>query len=277
MTEVQIFEHQIFGTIRTVETNGKILFCGKDVASALGYSNPTKAVTMHCKGVSKMGIPTKGGMQNLNFIPEGDIYRLIVSSKLPEAEKFEIWVFDEVIPQIRKTGGYIPMTTANATPLTDEQIMAQALLIAQRTIEAKNQEIAKQNCELIKANDKIEEMEPKADYYDTILKAENLISITCIADDYGISGQKLNKLLHEWGVQYKKGDKWYLYDKHKGLGYVGNSTYDSNHKDGSPAAFSHMMWTQIGRKFINGLMKDHGYFTIAEQAEQVLLAATCQI
>lgn len=89
MNKIQIFEHELFGTVRTVRTNGKILFCGKDVASALGYSNPTKAVTTHCKGVSKMGIPTKGGKQNLNFIPEGDIYRLVVSSKLPEAERFE--------------------------------------------------------------------------------------------------------------------------------------------------------------------------------------------
>lgn len=284
MNEVQIFEHEIFGTVRTVETNGKILFCGKDVATALGYSNPTKAVTMHCKGVSKVGIPTKGGNQKLNFISEGDIYRLVVSSKLPEAEKFETWVFDEVIPQIRKTGGYIPTVTANATPLTDEQIMAQALIIAQRTIATCNQELAatkqtlaQKDCELIKANDKIQDMEPKVDYYDTILKAENLITISSIADDYGMSGKALNALLHEWKVQYKRGDKWYLYDKYKGLGYVGNTTYDGTHKDGSPAAFSHMMWTQLGKKFINGLMKEHGYQTIAEQAEQVLLAATGEI
>ena len=150
-------------------------------------------------------------------------------------------------------------------------------IIAQKTIESRNQEIAKKECELAEANNKIEEMEPKADYYDTILKAENLITITNIADDYGISAVKMNQLLKEWGVQYKKKDRWYLYDKYKGLGYVGNNTYEGIHTDGTPAAYTHMLWTQLGRKFINGLMKSHGYLTIAEQAEQVLLSATCQI
>ena len=104
MSEMQIFENTEFGTIRTLEENGKILFCGRDVAKILGYAKPENAISAHCKGTLKRGILTQGGEQTLNFIPEGDLYRLIVNSKLPSAEKFEHWVFEEVLPSIRKHG-----------------------------------------------------------------------------------------------------------------------------------------------------------------------------
>lgn len=103
---IQIYQNEQFGAIRTIEENGKVLFCGSDVAKALGYANPRKALGDHCKGVTKRDTLTDGGAQSLSFIPEGDLYRLITHSKLPTAEKFEKWVFDEVLPSIRKTGGY---------------------------------------------------------------------------------------------------------------------------------------------------------------------------
>ncbi|MGL4848970.1 MAG: BRO-N domain-containing protein [Clostridium sp.] len=84
--------------MRTLQIEGKPYFVGKDVAEKLGYSNPTKAVSTHCKGVSKMGIPSTGGIQQMSVIPESDLYRLIIKSKLPEAEKFEAWVMEEVLP-----------------------------------------------------------------------------------------------------------------------------------------------------------------------------------
>ena len=111
MNELKIFESKEFGSIRTFEQDGKYLFCGTDVARALGYSIPSKAVNTHCKGVSKMEAPTSGGVQKLLFILEGDVYRLIVHSKLPSAERFERWVFDEVLPSIRKYGAYMTDTT----------------------------------------------------------------------------------------------------------------------------------------------------------------------
>lgn len=104
--QLQIFNNEQFGQVRTIEENSRILFCGSDVAKALGYAIPTKAVNTHCKGVSKMEVPTNGGTQQMLFITEGDLYRLITHSKLPSAEKFEAWVFDEVLPSIRKTGSY---------------------------------------------------------------------------------------------------------------------------------------------------------------------------
>lgn len=104
---IQKFNCTEFGEIRTLkEADGKVLFCGKDIAAALGYSNTRDALSRHCKGVVKRDILTEGGEQELSFIPEGDVYRLICNSKLPSAEKFERWVFDEVLPTIRKTGNY---------------------------------------------------------------------------------------------------------------------------------------------------------------------------
>lgn len=106
MTELQIFENPAFGEVRTIEEDGKVLFCGKDIAAALGYSNTRDALSRHCKGVVKRDTLTPGGMQAVAFIPEGDIYRLAAKSELPGAEKFESWIFDEVLPAIRKHGEY---------------------------------------------------------------------------------------------------------------------------------------------------------------------------
>lgn len=104
--EIQIFQNKQFGQIRTIDENGKVLFCAKDVAEALGYSNTRDAINRHCRGVVKRDAPTSSGNQSMSFIPEGDIYRLAASSELPGADSFESWIFDEVLPAIRKTGTY---------------------------------------------------------------------------------------------------------------------------------------------------------------------------
>jgi len=112
MNELQIFNSGEFGNIRTAEIDGKPYFVGTDVAKALGYNNPRDAVSRHCKGVVKRDTPTSSGIQSMSYINEGDLYRLIMKSKLPSAEKFESWVMDEVLPTIRKTGSYRkPLTT----------------------------------------------------------------------------------------------------------------------------------------------------------------------
>lgn len=118
MNELQIFNSEEFGEIRTIEIDGKPYFVATDVATALGYVNPRKAVNDHCKGVTKRDTPTSSGVQSMSYINEGDLYRLIMKSKLPSAEKFESWVMDEVLPTIRKTGGYSkPMSTAEQIKL----------------------------------------------------------------------------------------------------------------------------------------------------------------
>lgn len=106
MTEIQTYTNAAFGSVRVLYEDGKPLFCGTDACKALGYKNQSKALNDHCKGVTKRYIPTGGGKQQANFLPEGDLYRLITHSKLPSAEKFEHWVFDEVLPAIRKNGMY---------------------------------------------------------------------------------------------------------------------------------------------------------------------------
>ena len=118
MNELQIFNNPEFGEIRTIEIEGKPYFVASDVAAALGYANPRKAVSDHCKGVTKRDTPTSSGVQSMSYIGEGDLYRLIMKSKLPSAEKFESWVMDEVLPSIRSTGYYAkPLTTAEQIKL----------------------------------------------------------------------------------------------------------------------------------------------------------------
>lgn len=125
MNELTIFSNEEFGEIRTIIINGKPYFCASDVAKSLGYSNTRDAVSRHCKGVEKHDIPTKSGNQIVSFISEGDVYRLIMKSKLPSAEKFESWVMDEVLPTIRKTGGYVNnvdlMVNTYFSDIPDEQ------------------------------------------------------------------------------------------------------------------------------------------------------------
>lgn len=137
MNELQIFNSEEFGEVRTIEIDGKPYFVGTDVAKALGYNNPRDAVSRHCKGVVKHDTPTSSGVQLMSYINEGDLYRLIMKSKLPSAEKFEIWVMDEVLPTIRKTGSYQkPMTTAEQI-----QLLAQGNVELKEKIEAVNDDL----------------------------------------------------------------------------------------------------------------------------------------
>ena len=133
MNNLQIFNNAEFGEIRTVDVDGKIWFVASDVAKALGYAKPTNAVTMHCKGALKQGIPTNGGTQQMNVIPEGDVYRLVAHSELPSAERFESWVFDEVLPTIRQTGQY----NIKAQIDTSKEMRAEAMLNNSQTRKAK--------------------------------------------------------------------------------------------------------------------------------------------
>ena len=111
MNEVQIFNNADFGEIRTIEEGSTVLFCGSDVARALGYSNPRDAISRHCRGVVKRDTPTESGMQEMSFIPESDLYRLVFGSKLPTAERFTDWVTEEILPTIRKHGAYMTPDT----------------------------------------------------------------------------------------------------------------------------------------------------------------------
>ena len=185
MNELKIFKKEGFGEIRTVEIEGKPFFCGTDVAKALGYTNPNKAVNDHCRAITKCSTPISGKMQEINFISEGDLYRLIVSSKLPTAEKFERWVFDEVLPSIRKRGGYIN----GQSEMSPEELMAKALQVAPTTLEeqeARIKTLTAQNSALIVEK---QMLQPKADYFDELVDRNLLTNFRETAKELGI-GQK---------------------------------------------------------------------------------------
>lgn len=188
MNELQIFNSEEFGQVRTVEINGKPYFVANDVAKALGYVETAKAIRTHCKGVSEMDIPSKGGIQCMKIIPEGDIYRLIVRSKLPSAEKFEKWVFDEVIPSIRTNGGYI----ARQETLSDEDLMAKAILVAQKKIKERDQIIEQQKA-------KIEQDRPKTIFADAVSASHTSILIGDLAKLICQNGYQIGqKRLFQW-------------------------------------------------------------------------------
>lgn len=164
MNELQIFNSPEFGEIRTIEENGKVMFCGSDVARALGYVKPQNAISTHCKGALKRGTLTERGMQQLLFILEGDLYRLIVNSKLPSAEKFERWIFDEVLPAIRKHGAYMTPEKLEEVILNPDTMIK--LCTALKDEQDKRKALEASNAALIVDN---AVMQPKADYFDELV------------------------------------------------------------------------------------------------------------
>ena len=203
MNELQIFNNEEFGSVRTITKDGKTYFVGNDVAKALGYSETAKAIRTHCKGVSEMDIPTNGGVQTMKMITEGDIYRLVIKSQLPQAEKFESWVFDNVLPSIRKNGGYI----AGQETLSDEELMAKALLVANNKIKERDAIIERQQA-------KIEADKPKTIFADAVSTSHTSILVGDLAklicqNGYQIGAKRLFSWLRDNGYLIKrKGADW---------------------------------------------------------------------
>lgn len=202
MNELQIFENPEFGKIRTIEEEGKVLFCGADVASALGYKNASKALGDHCKGVTKRYTLTAGGRQSLSFIPEGDIYRLAARSELPGAEKFESWIFDEVIPSIRKRGGYI-------TPDTIENLISNPDTIIQLATALKEEQGKRKALEAANSALAVDKqiMQPKADYFDELVDRNLLTNFRETAKQLNVKEKAFIRFLLE---------KKYIYRDQKG-------------------------------------------------------------
>ena len=251
---METFSSQEFGSVRIIEEDGKYLFCGIDVASALGYSKPRNAITAHCRYALKRGVPhpqAPDKLMEMFFIPEGDVYRLIVQSKLPSAERFESWVFDEVLPTIRKHGAYVTDTVLNNPDLLEQALNAlQAKREKRAELEAKN---------AIQLGI-IQEMEPKVSYYDIILRTKNAVPITLIANDYGMSATRLNRILHALDIQYRVGGTWMLYQKYAAEGYTVTHTYIVDQH----TSRMHTCWTQKGRLFLYDLLCDNGIYPVME-------------
>lgn len=252
MNELQIFNNPEFGEVRTVSIDGEPWLVGKDVAVALKYTNPQKAIRDHVdsEDTTVNESFTVNGTKGL-LINESGLYSLVLSSKLPTAKKFKRWVTSEVLPAIRKTGGY-------SVPQSPEEQMAQGLLAAQKLLAEKDTTIAKQT-------QLIGELKPKADYTDRILQSKSLVTITQIAKDYGMSGAAMNEKLHELGVIYKLGGQWLLYSKYQAKGYTHSETVDITHRDGRGDVKMNTKWTQKGRLFLYEFLKKHGILPVIEQ------------
>ena len=258
MQELKIFENAEFGEVRTAEIDGKPYFAGTDVARALGYVNVPDALRRHCRAIVKRDTPISGKIQEINYIPEGDVYRLIVSSKLPSAERFERWVFDEVLPTIRRHGLYAIDDIIANPDLGIQALMAlKAEREARKALEVDNK---------IK-DQQIAELKPKASYYDLILQCSGLLSVTEIAKDYGLSAKALNKMLHDLGVQFNQSGVWFLYSKYQSCGYTQTKTQNYAKPDGTQGARVHTYWTQKGRLFLYDLLKRRGVLPMIERTE----------
>lgn len=257
MNEMQVFNNPEFGEVRTIEESGAILFCGSDVAKALGYTNPSKAINDHCRGDLTKRYPivdALGRTQGAIFIPESDLYRLVFSSKLPTAEKFTDWVTKEVLPSIRKTGGY-------ALP-KDYPSALRALADAEETklrLLAENQQQAQV----------IADFEPIRQYVDTILESKGTMATSQIAADYGLTAQKLNKILHDGGIQRNVNGQWLLYAKHMGRGYTKSKTIQIIRSDGRPDTIMQTQWTQKGRLMIHEILTARGIEAVMDRRVQV--------
>ena len=230
MNELQIFNNEEFGEIRTAEINGKPYFMGSDVAKALGYAKPNDAISAHCRATVKHSIPISGKIQEVNFIPEGDMYRLIVSSKLPSAEKFETWVFDEVIPDIRKHGIYATDNVINQ--ILNNPDFGIELLNTLKQERAARVEAEKRNAILTHVN--------------------KTYTMTEIAKELNMSSaKKLNEILRDKKIQYKVNDTWVFYSQYSDLGY---EEIKQEILDNGKVVY-HRKITQLGREFILKLFK----------------------
>ncbi|HCU9011071.1 TPA: phage antirepressor KilAC domain-containing protein [Staphylococcus aureus] len=239
--------------VRTLEVDGEPYFIGKDVADILGYANGRDALSKHVdeddkkvltsRNTTLENLPNRG----LTAVNESGLYSLIFSSKLESAKRFKRWVTSDVLPAIRKYGIY-------ATDNVIEQTLKDPDYIITVLTEYKKEK--EQNLLL---QQEIGELKPKADYVDEILKSTGTLATTQIAADYGISAQKLNKLLHEARLQRKVNKQWVLYSEHMGKSYTDSDTITIVRSDGREDTVLQTRWTQKGRLKIHEIMTEFGY------------------
>ena len=255
MNEIQIFQNEDFGEVRTITRDGEPWFVAADVCRALDIEDTGKATNrLDEDELTRIKIGSGGQNREMIIVNEPGLYSLVLGSRKPEARAFKRWITHDVIPSIRRNGGYI----AGQDTLTDDELFARALLVAQNKIRERDNLIAKQT-------QIIGELQPKASYYDTILNNRGLVTITQIAKDYGMSGKQMNQLLAERGVQYKQSGQWLLYSAHHNKGWTHSKTIDITRSDGSPDVVMETKWTSKGRLAIYELLKADGILPVIER------------
>ncbi|GAK30397.1 phage anti-repressor protein [Weissella oryzae SG25] len=254
MDEVKIFNFEQ-NEVRTTLIDDEIYFVGKDVAEAIGYVNTKDALKTHVKAKYKRGsqITTPSGNQEMVVISQSGVFQLLGESHLPLANKFQDWLYEEVLPSINKHGVY----------LTDAKV--EEVLADPDTIIKLATQVKQERAEKLMLAQQVAESRPKADYYDKIMKSKSLVTISQIAEDYGWSAQKMNAKLYQLRVQHKVGGQWLLYSKHKNHGYTFSETQDISQRVGQDKVVMNTKWTQKGRVFIYNLLKNEGILPSIER------------
>lgn len=248
--EVKAFNFESMN-VRTVTQNDETWFVAADLAKVLNLSNTTVALNrLEDDERSKFNLGRQG---EANIVSEAGLYNFIGASRKTEAKKFMRWVNHEVLPSIRKHGAY----------MTDSKI--EEALTDPDTIIRLATTLKQERQEKLLLKQRVNELQPKADYTDSILQNKALVTITFIAKDYGMSGAAMNKLLHELGVQYRQGDTWLLYAKHQTKGWTQSETKEVRRSDGSKKLVASTKWTQKGRLGLYELLKDNGVLPLIEQ------------
>ena len=237
---IKTFVNEEFGSVRTIEENGKILFCGSDVAKALGYRRPKDAINAHCKGAVKRRLLTNGGVQEMKMISEGDVYRLISHSRLPSAEKFESWIFDDILPTIRRTGGYV---IENYLPFLDEPY--KNLFRLQMTF-------------ISKLNERIRNDKPLVDFALHVADSEDLIDMNAMAklaadENFNIGRTRLFRWLKEMGVLMSNNLPYQRYIDRRYF-VVKESVFEV---EGMKKTYRQTFVTGKGQLFIIGLLRKY--------------------
>ena len=239
MNEIQIFQNHEFGAIRTISNErGEAMFCAKDVCDTLGYNNSRDALRNHVEAedVEKFDTPTKGGKQKLNYINESGLYALVLFSKLDSAKRFKHWVTSEVLPSIRKNGGYMMASPDES----DEVILARALQIMQATLQRRDEQIA--------------QLKPRAEYADHVLDSISCFTVTQIGKELGMTGHDLNMLLCSHKIQYAQSGQYLLYADYARQGLAQNRNFEYHSSEGELKTRTYLVWTERGREFIHRLV-----------------------
>ena len=238
-SNIRIFKNKEFGAIRTMkDERGEPWFCAKDVCDALGYDQTHKAVKRHVEegDGTKRPTPTTSGIQQMLFINESGVYSLILGSKLESARRFKHWVTSEVLPSIRKQGGYMVVRPDES----DEAIMTRALQIAHATLMRREEEIAR--------------LKPKADYADQVLDSVSCLTTTQVAKGMGMTAMELNRILCQKGIQYGQSGQYLLYASYARQGLAQNRTRTFLDLFGTVHTTSQLVWTEKGKEFIHKLL-----------------------
>ena len=262
ITKSELFRHPKFGNLRVLtDEKGDAWFVGKVVAETLGYKNPAEALSDHVLSQDRKVLSFKvysktlltklwqnGDYRDKTLINESGLYSLILGSKLPQAIEFKHWVTSEVLPQIRRTGGYIPTHDGEGKPMTELEIMAMAQQIMQRTLAEHERRIAEQG-------ETISVLAPKAAYCDEVLEAPDCMTMTQVAKEHGTTHPELTRLLHQQGVIFQQSGQWMLYADFGGHGLTRLRTHSHRDHSGSLHSHSYLVWSEKGRMFLDGILR----------------------